>query len=171
MVTASKASSVLGAEKAGLSRVERLTQKYGPMTSQERMARIDKLSMKNYERRGWELIKEHGYANRYLSEDGLNSSKRFGTVRGYSTTIDSDSSAEVTRRAQIDPRWGTPKYRTVIPADSINGIRIARPFGDTGLYGWEFFTNSYPEVGPGGWPQFIIEDVSLDDVQIMELKP
>ena len=166
-----RAGEVAGTESSSLSRMEQLSQKYGPMTSQERMVRIDKLSMQNYERRGWELIREHGYANRYLSEDGLNASKRFGTVRGYGTTIDSDSSAEVTRRAQIDPKWGIPKYRTVIPADSINNIRIARPLGDTGSYGWEFFTNSYPEVGPGGWPQFIIDDVNLDNVQIMELKP
>jgi len=160
-----------GAESQSLSRMEYLTQKYGSMTSAERMSRIDKLAMQNYERRAWDLINEHGYVNRYLSDESLNVSKRFGVVRGYSTTIDSDSSAEVARRAQIKPEWGMPKYRTVIPADSINSIRIARPYGDTGSYGWEFFTHSYPEAGSGGWPQFIIDDVNLEAVHITELRP
>lgn len=146
-----------------------LREKYGALSSQERMARIDDLSKYNYERRAWDLISTQGHVNRYLSEKTFQASQKYGTVRGYSTTVDSTSSSEVLRRAQIDPEWGVPKYCATIPASEISGIQIARPFGDTGKHGWEFFTNSYPKLGPGHWPQFIVHDVDITKTKITEL--
>lgn len=117
------------------------------------------------------VIREQGYVNRYLSEEGPDISKKFGMVRGYRTTIDSNSSAEIARKIQIKPEWGTPKYKVIIPEDLIRNVNIARPFGNTASQGWEFFTNSYPKAGPGGWPQFLISEVDLEAVEILELKP
>lgn len=80
--------------------------------------------------------------NRYLSEDGLNASLRYGTVRGYTSTEFSHSSSAVARGAQIKPEWGQPAYGVAIPSDKVSGFSVARPFGNTGNKGWEVNTNS-----------------------------
>ena len=70
-----------------LSRAEYLQQKYGHLTRQERISRIDELSRQNYTRRLTESINNQEYVFRYLSEDGLRKSLMSNNVRGYTTTF------------------------------------------------------------------------------------
>lgn len=46
---------------------------------------------------------------------------------------------------------------------------VARPFGNSGSVGWELFTNSYPQGGPGHWVQFLAETKSFDPSWVFEL--
>jgi hypothetical protein len=108
---------------------------------------------------------------RYLSEDGLNTALRDGSVRGYTTTEFSHSSSAVANGAQILPEWGVPQYVVAIPVNKLNGFSLARPMGNRASVGWEPFTNSYPQAGAGGWSQFLINEVPIDQVYIFRLKP
>jgi len=155
----------------GLSRMDYLTQKHRNMTSQERMARIDELAGQNFQRRFTESINSQDTVYRYLSHESLQKTLTAGSVRGYTTTMFSHSSFEVAQAAQILPEWGIPEYGIAIPTNKMNGFKLARPFGGSAETGWEPYTNSYPVAGPGHWPQFLINQVSIDDVYIYRLKP
>lgn len=148
-----------------------LKEKYGSLTSEQRRARIDELSGANYERRIGELIDGQEYVFRYLSEEGLEKSFKYGTIRGYTTTEFSHSSQVVAEGAQILPEWGIPKYGVAIPVSKLNGFNVARPMGGKATSGWEMFTNSYPEAGRGGFSQFEINAVPIDQTFIFRLKP
>ncbi|MGH8078455.1 MAG: hypothetical protein ACREPE_14185, partial [Lysobacter sp.] len=143
-----------------------LREKFGALSPEQRAARIDELSRLNYERRIGEAINSQEYVFRYLSEDGLNTSLRYGSVRGYTTTEFSHSSSAVANGAQILPEWGVPQYGVAIPVDKLNGFSLARPMGNRATMGWEPFTNSYPKAGHGGWSQFMINEVQIDETYI-----
>nr|WP_260296017.1 hypothetical protein [Sedimenticola hydrogenitrophicus] len=165
------AGRAAGVQNTTLSRGAELRAKYGHLSPQERTAKIDELSRLNYERRLSESIGSQDYVFRYLSEDGLDKSLRYGSVRGYTTTEFSHSSSSVARGAQIKPEWGEPAYGVAIPVDKVRGFSVARPFGNQGSRGWEVYTNSYPEAGSGGWSQFLLDPVPIEDVHIFRLKP
>ena len=139
--------------------------------SAARMARIDELSGANYQRLLGNAIDNQEYVYRYLSEKGLSTSTQYGSLRGYTTTEFSTSSAEVANGAQILPEWGVPVYGVRIPVSDLNGFSVARPMGNTATTGWEAFTNSYPSAGSGGWPQFLINQIPLDPANIFKLNP
>ena len=141
------------------------------LTGAARRARIDELARRNWERVIGDKISKQDYVFRYLSEEGYATSAKYGSVRGYTTTEFSSSASEVAARAQILPAWGTPKYGVAIPVNKLRGFSVPRPFGGKGKVGWEPFTNSYPSAGPGGWTQFNIEAVPLEDVYVFSLKP
>lgn len=157
-------------EELIVSRAEYLNNKYGHLTRQERQFKIDKLSGENYTRRLSELIEKQEHIFRYLSEEGLKYSINSGNVRGYVTTLFSNSSSKVARGVQILPEWGTPQYGVAIPTNKLNGFQLARPFGNQGKIGWEIVANSYPSAGAGGWTQFLINPVNIDDVYIYRLQ-
>ena len=96
---------------------------------------------------------------------------RYGTLRGYTTTEFSTSSAEVAHGAQILPEWGVPAYRVEIPVSDLNGFSVARPMGNKASIGWEPFTRSYPAAGPGGWTQFLLNEVSFNAKNVFKLNP
>ncbi|CAH9066996.1 hypothetical protein PSECIP111951_03686 [Pseudoalteromonas holothuriae] len=73
--------------------------------------------------------------------------------------------------AQIKPEWSEPKYGVAIPVEALNGYQLARPNGGESPFGWELFTNSYPEAGRGGWSQFLINPVPIENAHIFRLKP
>ncbi len=168
----------LGAPKSVLSRGEQLRQQYSHLTPAQRVARIDELSNANYLRRLDEKLGSQEYVFRYLTEDGLATSYKYNSVRGYTTTEFSGSAAEVARRAQVLADWSNPalgpatniRYGVAIPVNKVPGYRLARPLGDSAELGWEFTTHSYPTAGPGGWTQFLIEGVPLEDVYIFTLR-
>lgn len=135
------------------------------------MARIDEISRTNYEARLGEAINNQDYVFRYLSEDSLNTSLQFGTVRGYTTTEFTHSSSIAADGAQILPQWGVPQYGVAIPVNKLNGFSLARPMGNKASVGWEPYTNSYPSAGSGGFSQFSIKDVPIDQTYIFRLKP
>ncbi|MEJ2802351.1 hypothetical protein WAE61_10750 [Comamonadaceae bacterium PP-2] len=145
--------------------------KYGSLSSEQRLARIDELSGANYQRRIGEAIDNQEYVYRYLSETGLSDSTRYGTLRGYTTTELSTSSADVARGAQILPEWGIPKYGVKIPVSDMNGFSIARPMGGKSPIGWEPFTNSYPSAGSGGWSQFLLNEIAFNQANVFKLNP
>jgi RHS repeat-associated protein len=147
------------------NRGEVLREKYN-LSENDRQARIDELTRVNYERVVKERIDRQDNVYRYLSESGYQDSLKYGSVRGYTTTQYSNSSLEVARGNQILAKWGVPKYRVTIPKSKLSGSRIARPFGNKAKRGWEVFTNSYPEGGPGGWLQFLLDPVPIQDVVI-----
>ncbi len=153
------------------SRSAFLKDKYESLPREERLARIDTLSKQNYERRLDEMINSQTHVFRYLSEDSLAASQKFGTVRGYTTTEFSHSTRDVMVGAQIKPEWSEPKYGVAIPTKELKGYKLARPDGDTKPLGWEMFTNSYPEAGSGGWSQFLIDPVPIENTHIFKLKP
>ncbi|WP_104040582.1 hypothetical protein [Vibrio hyugaensis] len=169
------ASVALPGKKVGLpsakSRYAELKDKYGGLTREEWLGRIDTLSQQNYERRLDEMINSQTHVFRYLSEDSLAASQKFGTVRGYTTTEFSHSTRDVMVGAQIKPEWSEPKYGVAIPTNELKGYKLARPDGDTKQFGWEMFTNSYPEAGSGGWSQFLIDPVPIEKTHIFKLKP
>lgn len=121
-------------------------------------------------------IASQGTVYRYLTEEGYQTSLRFNSVAGYTTTHYSDNVAEIMKGAQIAEKWpgrtatGNVLYRVEIPSDKLNGFTIPRPLGGKIQQGWEYYTKSYPEYGKGGWTQFQINPVSLDNVVIKELK-
>lgn len=129
-------------------------------------------------RRLEEQLGNQEYVFRYLTEDGLAASYKYNSVRGYTTTEFTGSASEVARGAQILADWNNPalgpatniRYGVAIPVKKLTGYKLARPFGDSADMGWEFTTNSYPQAGSGGWTQFLIESVSLDDVYIFSLR-
>lgn len=168
-IVANSARAELIAESRAQSAL--LKEKYGALSPEQRATRIDELSGLNYERRIGEAINNQEYVFRYLSEDGLNTSLRYGSVRGYTTTEFSHSSSAVADGAQILPEWGVPKYGVAIPVNKLNGFSVARPMGNRATVGWEAFTNSYPQAGAGGWSQFLINEVSIDQTYIFRLKP
>jgi len=139
--------------------------------SAARMARIDELAGANYQRRLGEAIDNQEYVYRYLSEKGLSDSTRYGTLRGYTTTTSSMSSAEVANGVQILPEWGIPQYGVKIPVSELNGFSVARPMGGKSTLGWEPFANSYPAAGSGGWPQFLLNEVPFNPANVFKLKP
>lgn len=142
-----------------------------------RQQRIDELTRQNYERRLNEMINGQDYVFRYLTEDSLAASLKYGSVRGYTTTRFSSSTREIIRGAQLKDWAGKggdewiPRYGVAIPTSKLKGFQVPRPFGNTGNEGWEVFTNSYPEAGPGGWSQFLINGVPIEDVHIFSLRP
>lgn len=142
-----------------------------------RQQRIDELTRQNYERRLNEMINSQEYVFRYLTEDSLAASLRYGSVRGYTTTTFSSSTREIIRGAQLKDWAGKggdewiPRYGVAIPTSKLNGFQVPRPFGNSGTEGWEAFTNSYPEAGPGGWSQFLMNGVPIEDVHIFSLRP
>ena len=154
-----------------LSRGEYLRQKYDYLTPQGRVARIDELSEQNYMRYLSKSINSQDYVFRYLSEEGLNQTLKTGEIRGYSTTMFSSSTKEAAKGLQILPEWGEPQYGVAIPTNKLNGFQLARPSGNTGSIGWEPFTNSYPSAGAGGWTQFLIKPVNVDNVYIYKMQP
>ena len=165
------------APKEALSRGAYLRQKYAHLSPAQRAERIDQLSYANYIRRLDEAIGDQQFVYRYLTEDGLATSFKYNSVRGYTTTEFTSSSATVASRSQILADWGNPtlgpssavKYGVAIPVSELKGYRVARPFGGKGTVGWEFRTNSYPTAGSGGWIQFDISSVPLDKVHIFTL--
>lgn len=68
------------------------------------------------------------------------------------------------------PPTGKVKYRVEIPTNKLGGFDIPRPFGGSQQQGWEYYTNSYPRYGQGGWTQFQINPIPLSDVVVKELK-
>jgi len=147
-----------------------LRAKYPDLSPAQRAARIDELSNANYMRRLQEELGGQEYVYRYLSEDGLATSLKYNSVRGYTTTQLSASSRAVAEGAQIKAAWGVPRYGVAIPVDKLRGYKLARPLGGDSPVGWEFKTYSYPEAGPGGWTQFLVDGVPLDDVHIFTLR-
>jgi len=107
----------------------------------------------------------------FSSESGLNRDLSNGNIRGYTSTEFSYSSQAVANGAQVKPEWGIPEYGVAIPVDKLNGFNLARPNGNKASSGWEVFTNSYPEAGSGGWSQFLINEVPIDQTYIFKLKP
>lgn len=110
------------------------------------------------------------YVYRYLSEQGLETSVKYGSVRGYTTTQLSGSSKVVAEGAQIKPEWGMQSYGVAIPVSKLRGYNIARPLGGEAPIGWEYKTFSYPDAGPGGWSQFLIDSAPIEDVHIFTLQ-
>jgi len=157
--------------KQSRDRSLQLKEEHGSLTSPERLARIDKLSKENYNRLLENEIGKQEYVYRYRSEKGLSDSMKYGSLRGYTTTEFSTSSAEVANGAQILPEWGTPKYGVKIPTKDLAGFEVARPMGDTAKTGWEAFTNSYPEAGSGGWTQFKINEIPFNPDNLFKLNP
>jgi hypothetical protein len=159
------------------ARSAELRAKFGGLTSEDRMARIDQLSQANWGRRLDEMVNSQQYVFRYLTESGYQASMKYGTVRGYATTTFSSSSADVMQGAQVLEQWagapytGPVKYGVAIPVDKLNGFSVARPYGNAGTTGWEVFANSYPQAGAGGWSQFLLNPVSVDDVFMFTLRP
>ena len=139
--------------------------------STARLVRIDQLAGANYERVLGETINKQDYVYRYLSQTSLDASARYGTVRGYTTTVFSESTSEVMSGAQIKAEWGVPEYGVKIPVSELDGFQVARPMGDKALTGWEPFTNSYPEAGHGGWTQFKVNPVKYRPENVFKLKP
>jgi hypothetical protein len=152
-----------------LSRGAQLRAKYGHLSPEQRAARIDLLSRLNYERRLAEAIYDQDYIFRYLSEEGLDRALRSGTIRGYGTTEFSHSGSTVARSSQIMPAWGEPAYGVAIPVDSLRGFGVARPFGNSATRGWEIYTNSYPAAGSGGWSQFLLDPIPINETYIFRL--
>ncbi len=154
-----------------------LKDKYGHLSSQQRVARIDELAGANYERRLTEMLNGQDYVFRYMTESGLQTSMKYGSVRGYTTTNFSHSSSEIMQGAQILEQWpggphlGPVRYGAAIPVKKLNGSTLARPNGNSATSGWELFTSSYPEAGKGGFSQFLIDSVPLEDVHLFTLKP
>ena len=77
------------------SRGAALRAKYADLSPAQRAARIDELSNANYMRRLQEELGGQEYVYRYLSEDGLATSLKYNSVRGYTTTQLSASSQAV----------------------------------------------------------------------------
>lgn len=158
------------------ARATYLEGKYGALTSEQRMARIDELSFNNYMRIATEDIGSQPVIYRYLTEAGYKIAQLRGSISGYATTQFSDFAGDVMSGAQIAEQWpgraftGVVKYRVEIPTDRLNGFSVVRPFGGDGKIGWEYRANSYPEYGSGKWTQFSINPVPLKDVVIEEIK-
>jgi hypothetical protein len=161
-----------------LSRGEYLRRKYSHLTPEQRALRLDELSEANYLRLLNEKLAGQEYVFRYLTNRGLASSYRHNGVQGYTTLEFTASASEVARRAQILADWNNPalgpatniRYGVAIPVTKLRKYRLARPFGDQADVGWEFTTYAYPEAGPGGWTQFLIDSVPLDEVFIFTLR-
>lgn len=101
----------------------------------------------------------------------------YGSVRGYTTTNFSHSSSEIMDGTQILEQWlggphlGSVRYGAAIPVDKLRGVSIVRPMENSATSGWELFTNSYPEAGKGGFSQFLIDSVPIEDVKLFTLEP
>jgi hypothetical protein len=167
-----------GGPAPGQSRGAYLRQKYGHLSGEQRAARIDELSRQNYARLLDEAINKQEYVYRYLTQSGYEASVTHNSVAGYTTTEFSASAPEVMSGGQVKKDWGDgkpptgpPIYGVAIPVKSLRGFQVPRPFGGKGKTGWEPFTNSYPEAGPGGWSQFKINPVPLNEVFIFSLTP
>ena len=141
-----------------------------------RRNKIDELSYGAYMKQAEKDIYSQDTIYRYLTESGYNASLRHDSVAGYSTTFFSEFADEVMSGAQITKHWpGRPAtgdviYRVEIPTGKLNGFSIPRPNGGDAKIGWEYYTNSYPEYGKGGWTQFNMNPVPLKDVVIRELR-
>jgi hypothetical protein len=159
------------------SRSAYLRGKFGGLTSEQRLVRIDELSQANWTRRVDEMINSQGYVFRYLTDSGLQASLKYNSVRGYATTNFSSSSSEVMSGAQVFEQWpgapftGPVKYGVAIPVDRLQGFSVARPMGGAGTAGWEVFANSYPAAGAGGYSQFLINPVPLNQTYLFTLRP
>ena len=159
------------------SRSAYLRGKFGSLTSEQRLARIDELSQANWTRRVDEMINSQDYVFRYLTDSGLQASLKYNSVRGYATTNFSSSSSEVMSGAQIFEQWpgapftGPVKYGVAIPVNRLQGFSVARPMGGAGTAGWEVFANSYPAAGAGGYSQFLINSVPLNQTYLFTLRP
>ncbi len=165
------AGAVDAIEETAISRGQYLREKYCNLSQEKRMQKIDELSKANYEHVLEEKINSGEYVYRYLSEKGLAESMQNGTIRGYSTTEFSAFSEDVARGSQIKSSWGVPRYGVAIPVDELRGFSLARPFGNSATSGWEIFTNSYPEAGPGKFTQFLLNPVPIEKTHIFSLKP
>ena len=151
------------------SRISSLRDKYNIVSREQLRMNIDELTGNNYQRILEETIRNNEYSYRYLSEEGLSKTLISGKVRGYMTDRFTFLSSEAAKGTQIMAEWGVPKYGVAFPNAKLLNFRIARPFGDTGKFGWELITNSYPKAGSGHWLQFLGEAV-LKDVFIFTLK-
>ena len=149
---------------------------YGPLTPLE--AAMDDMSKWFHTRRIEDMIKatgEGGYVFRYLTEPALSKVLRTGTVGGYATTKFSGSVSEIMRGSQIAEDWGNGccgpvTHGVAIPVSKLRGWNTPRPMGnDPGYKGFESVTSAYPEHGPGGFPQFILESIPIEDVYIWKI--
>lgn len=155
-----------------MMRSSELRATYSGTTSADRMAMIDRLAYANYERRVNEMLAKQEYIYRYVTNENLNNMLVNGSVRGYSTTFFSHSSAEIMGRAQLDSAWyggHGVEALIAIPTKDITGFKLARPMGGKATIGWEVFTNSYPQLGQGKIPQFIIDSVPMEGLPYMSL--
>jgi len=151
------------------SSISYLRKKYNITSREQLRLKIDELTGKNYQRLLDETIANNEYSFRYLSEEGLSKTLTSGKVRGYMTDRFTYSSSEAAKGVQIMSEWGVPKYGVAIPNTKLLNFRVARPYGNTGKFGWELVTNSYPKAGSGHWLQFLGE-AALEDVFIFPLK-
>ncbi len=115
-------------------------------------------------------ISSQEFVYRYMSEETLQASLRYGSVRGYSTTVFTHSSRDAALGGQIRPEWGTPRYGVAIPVSKLRGFDVPLSYGNKGG-AWEPFTYSYPDAGVGGWSQFLLHPIPIEHVFIFSLKP
>ena len=140
-----------------------LREKYGAMTSAERMARIDELAGSNYNRLLAQDLSNQEFVYRLVKSSDLRHYEAAGAISGragsptYFALDTADSIPAHMLGAQMKPAG----YDTVlrIPVTELVNPAVPRPFGYAPVssrpnVGWEYFTNSYPEFGSGGFRQF-----------------
>lgn len=156
---ASKLSSLT---ELPLSRGEILRQKYGYLSREQRLQRIDELSNQLVQKQLLSDLGGQDHVYRAVMADDLRYydngiSRAFGQP-AYFSLDGGDSLIEHMSGAQMKDK---PDLLLRIPVSEIRNPSVARPYGYTPesmrptKFGWEYNVNSYPQYGSGGYRQFL----------------
>lgn len=129
--------------------------------SAARMARIDELTTANYNRLLQNDLSGSDYAYRAVPENMLDIYQAQGSISGlggsptYFSFEDGESPLQQKFGAQL---LDEPQVLLKIPTSELVNPTVPRPFGYEPVpttTGREYFVNSYPQYGAGGFRQFI----------------
>jgi hypothetical protein len=126
--------------------------------SAARMARIDQMAENNYNRLLMQDLNTQSYVYRgvnanmidiYEAQGGI--SGRGGSPTYFSLDVGDTGGVHMLGAQMPSP----PQVMLKIPTSELVGPTVPRPEWGGAPTGWEYYTNSYPKWGPGGYRQFV----------------
>lgn len=141
--------------------------------SAARMARIDELTTANYNRLLQNDLAGTDYVYRAVPENMLDIYRAQGSISGRggsSTYFSLEGGASPLQQKLGAQLLDEPQVLLKIPTSELVGPTVPRPFGYSSVpqtIGREYFVNSYPQYGAGGFRQFMGTTNSYSDSWIV----
>mgnify|MGYP006393427051 FL=1 len=159
---------------ANRARTAALRSQYGGLSSAERMTRIDTLASANYNRLLERDLSQVEYVYRGVSLEVLDiyrETGRISTPRGQATYFSIEGGSTLIEHMSRSQLRSEPEALLRIPVSELDSAFVPRPFGYTrpeSTFGREYFVNSYPEYGVGGYRQFMATTKTFSESWIVK---